>query len=626
MTPSPLNSGAVSSSDEPRRHDGSRRGFLLGTGTTMAALAALPTRTLAQLATPPKTVYWSFPAAETGFDPAQVSDLYSNTVLQHIFEPPLQFDFLARPVQLRLRTAAEMPTMSDDYRVFTVKLRPGIYFQDDPAFNGKQREMVAADCVYQFKRLFDPRYKSPHFSAMQQAQPLGLQDLRKQAQETGRFDYDRPVEGIRVLDRYVFEVRLADPDPRFVQNFAIANYFGAVAREVVEAVSEADLMARPVGTGPFRLGQWKRASKIVLERSSTFREERYAAAPPPNDVHATEVARQFAGQRLPLVDRVEISIINETQPQWLAFLNGDLDIGSPGELLDTAAPNGNVAPALVKRGIKLDRLINPDVIVTYFNMDDPLVGGYTPERVALRRAIGLAYDLKREIRDLRRGQLIPAQSPVPPGVFGYDPGFVSEMSAFDRARANALLDSFGYLDANGDGWREQPDGKPLVLEFSTGPDQFSRASNELWKKSLDPIGIQVNFRIGPFPEHAKAARAGKLMMWALGWSAGLPDAETFIDLCYGPSVGAANYARFRHEQFDRHFRIQMSLPDSPERLVQVNELKRLMVAYMPYKFHGHRILNAFMHPWLVGYRRHPFARDPFKWINIDVDRRARDIG
>jgi ABC-type transport system substrate-binding protein len=609
-----------------RVRERTRREFVLGSAATTAALAALPTRTLAQLTRKPKTIYTSFPAAETGFDPAQVSDLYSNGVIRNIFEAPLQYDYLARPAQLMLCTAAEMPRSSDGDRTFTVRLRPGIYFQDDPAFKGQRREMVAADCVYQFKRVFDPRFKSPHYAVLSNAKPLGMEALRTEAQKTGRFDYDRPVDGIRVLDRYVFEVRLAEPDPRFIYNFTIANYFGAVAREVVESVNETELQGRPVGTGPFRLADWRRASRIVLERNPTYREELYSTTPAADDVRGIEAAQQLAGKRVPLIDRVEISIINETQPQWLAFLNSDLDIGTPGELLDTAAPNGQIAPALAKRGIWLDRAVLPDIIISYFNMQDPLVGGYTPEKVALRRAIGLSYDLKREIRDLRRGQMVPAQSAVPPGVWGFDPTFVSDMGVFDPIRANTLLDTYGYLDRDGDGWREQPDGKPLLLQFTTQADAFSRASNELWQKSLTRIGLRVRFDIGQWPENAKAARVGKLMMWALGWSAGQPDASTFYDLGFSPNIGAANYARLQLPAYDELYRRQNELPNGPERLAVMREMNRLMVAYMPYKFHGHRIGNGFIHPWVIGYRRHPFYRDWFKWIDIDAARRARDIG
>ncbi len=145
----------------------------------------------------PKTFRWAFVAAETGFDPAQISDLYSNYVVANIFEAPLQYDYLARPATIKPRTAAAMPEISPDFRTITVRIRPGIYFQDDPAFNGKPRELVAADYVYQLKRVADPRWKSPLWSTVQPAKVLGLEALRKQATAGGKFDYNSDVEGIR---------------------------------------------------------------------------------------------------------------------------------------------------------------------------------------------------------------------------------------------------------------------------------------------------------------------------------------------------------------------------------------------------------------------------------------------
>ncbi|HXF47306.1 MAG TPA: ABC transporter substrate-binding protein, partial [Burkholderiaceae bacterium] len=358
-----------------------RRTFLAGSGAALAAPAlARPARAQA----PKKTLRWSFPAAETGFDPAQVSDLYSNYVISNIIDAPLQYDFLARPVVLRTKTAAALPEASENYRVYTVRIRPGIYFADDPAFKGKRRELTAADHVYQFKRVFDPRWKSPLYSYIAKTKPLGLDALRKEAQASGRFDYDREVEGARVLDRYTFQIRLAEPDPRFAYNFTDARLFGAVAREVVETYGN-DIMAHPVGTGPYRLEQWRRASFIALEKNPGYRDEFYDAAPPADDARSQAIAAQMKGKKLPLIDRVEITIIEDTQPQWLSFLNGSLDLGSPGEFLNLAAPGGQLAGDLARRGVVLDRLINPDIIVTYFNMEDPVVGGYTPEKVALRR-------------------------------------------------------------------------------------------------------------------------------------------------------------------------------------------------------------------------------------------------
>jgi ABC-type transport system substrate-binding protein len=601
-----------------------RRALLQAAGALAAPVAG---SALADSRSTPsaKVIRWSFPAAETGFDPAQVSDLYSNTVIPHIIEAPLEYDFLANPVKLRPRTAAAMPEVSADARVFTVRLRPGIYFQDDPLFKGQRREMVAADCVYQFKRCFDPRWKSPHYPALVKSKPLGLDDLRKRALASGKFDYDADVPGARVIDRYTFQVALAEPNPRFILNFQFANYFGAVAREVVESLSEAEVMARPVGTGPFRLAQWRRASFIVLERNPTFRDERYDASPAADDAEGKEILAKLRGRKLPLVDRVEISIINETQPQWLAFLNGQLDLGAPGELLNTAAPSGKLSPGLTKKGIRLQRTISPDLTYSYFNMKDPLVGGYEQHKVALRRAVSMAYLLDIERVEVRRGQFVPAQSVIPPGVYGFDSDFVTRQVFGEPAKASALLDLYGYRDIDGDGWRETPDGKPLLIEYATQPDQFSRSLNEIWRKSMKAIGIRMDFRIAPFPENLKSARAGKLMMWGAGWNAATPDGEYFFDIVYGPNAGGANTSRFDHPEFNRLFQQQKGLPDGTERLALMTQMKRILASYQPLSLGGHRILNTFVHPWVIGYRRHPFGRDAFKWVDVDVEQRARAL-
>ncbi len=601
-----------------------RRHFIRSVAAGSAAVAVPAAR--AQNETGRKVLRWYFPAAETGFDPAQVSDLYSNTVIPHIIEAPLEFDFLANPAKLKPRTAAAMPEVSADARVFTVRLRPGIYFQDDPLFKGKRREMVAADCVYQFKRCFDPKWKSPHYPALAKSRPLGMEELRKQAQATGKFDYDAEPPGARVLDRYTFQITLAEPNPRFILNFQFANYFGAVAREVVEALPDAEVMARPVGTGPFRLAQWRRASFIVLERNPTFRDEFYDATPAADDAEGQEILKKLKGKKLPLIDRLEISVINETQPAWLAFLNRQLDIGTPNDLLNTAAPGGNLSPALARKGIQLQRVISPDILYSYFNMNDPLVGGYEPHKVALRRAVSLAYLLPIDIREVRRGQMVPAQSIIPPGVYGFDPHFVARSSIGDAGLANALLDLYGYMDSNGDGWRETPEGKPLVLEYATQPDQLSRSLNEIWRKSMNAIGVRIEFKIAPFPENLKNARAGKLMMWGAGWNAATSDGEYFFDIVYGPNAGGANACRFNHPEFNRLFQQQKALPDGPERLAIMSEMKKILAVYQPLSINGHRIINTFVHPWVIGYRRHPFGRDAFKWVDLDVEQRNRALG
>ena len=231
-----------------------------------------------------------------------------------------------------------MPDISADFRTIKVSIRPGIYFQDDPAFKGKRRELVAADYVYQLKRVADPRWKSPLWTAIESSKIVGLAEARKRAQASGKFDYDAEIEGIRVLDRYTFQIKLAEPGPRFYENLTDTRVFGAVAREVVETYPDEIMGNRSV---PARFAS---RSGCARRRSSssaipTFRDEFYDAAPATDDVEGQASLARLKGRRLPLVDRVELSIIEENQPRWLSFLNGQQDtINIPAEFIDIAAP------------------------------------------------------------------------------------------------------------------------------------------------------------------------------------------------------------------------------------------------------------------------------------------------
>jgi ABC-type transport system substrate-binding protein len=285
-------------------------------------------------------------------------------------------------------------------------------------------------------------------------------------------------------------------------------------------------------------------------------------------------------------------------------------------------PNNKLAPHLRKQGIQMIRYPRADVAMTYFAMEHPLVGGYTPDKVALRRAIALANDIDDEIRLVRRRQAIPAQGVISPSVFGYDAALRTDMSEFNRARAKALLDLYGYVDRNGDGWREQPDGQPLVLQQATQTDQFSRQLVEHWQKNINAIGVRIEFNTAKWPENLKASRAGKLMMWQVGWSATDPDGDTFLAIGYGPNKGQSNHSRFDLPAFNALYEAQRVMPDGPERLKVMQQANRLLVAYMPMKIQAHRVWTDLAQPWMVGYHRNVFVREFWKYVDVDPARRA----
>ena len=567
-----------------------------------------------------------FVAAETGFDPARVSDLYSRTVAAHIFEAPYRYDPLAMPVKVRPQTAMAMPEISDDFRVWTIRLQRGIFFADDPAFRGRPRELVAQDYVYALKRFADPATLSPGFSSLDEEGIEGLDAVRAAAlRDKTPFDYDAPVEGLRALDRYTLRIRLRAPRPRFLANLCDSSLYGAIAREVVEFHGE-NIMAHPVGTGPYRLKQWRRSSRIVLERNPGYREVLYDGEPNADDLQGQAWLARFKGRRLPFNDGVEISVLEEGQSRWLSFLNGQIDyVRVPSEFGNYAMPNGRLAPNLAKRGIGARVYVNPDFTMSWFNMEDPVVGGYTPEKVALRRAIGLAYNIGREIRIARRGQAIPAQAAMPPGTFGYDPHYRSDMSSFDPARAKALLDTYGYLDRDGDGWREQPDGSPLTLHMATQPSQIERQFDENWQKSLQAVGLRIGFDTAQWPENLKSARAGRLQMWRLGSTATSPDAQPALEYMYGPSIGSSNLARFRLPAFDAIYRRMLLLPDGPERAALFIDASNLVLAYMPYHIHVHRVYTDLSQLWITGWRQGLFRNEQWQFVEIDTALRERTL-
>lgn len=610
---------------------------LLATLAAALLATALPLASLAQpaasattssappaAAAPQKVLRYAFRVAETTLDPAQASDIYSRTLTSHIFEALYTYDHLARPSKFKPLTAEALPEATDNYRTWTMKVRPGIHFADDPAFGGKKRELVAEDYVYAIKRFADPANKSPVWSYIDGFHFLGLAEQRDKALKGKRpFDYDARVEGLRALDRYTVQIRLAEPRPRFIEFLAASDLFGAVAREVVEHYGEK-IVEHPVGTGPFQLAQWRRASFIALERNPGYRERFYDAEPAADDKEGQALLARFKGRRLPMIDRVEVSIVEENQPRWLAFLNGQHNLIEqvPADYVSQGMPNGKVAPNLAKQGVQGWRQVRADLTATLFNMDDPVVGGYTPEKVALRRALSLGLDVEREIRLVHKGQAFPAQAPIAPHTTSYDPRFKSEMSDYDPARAKALLDLYGYTDRDGDGWREQPDGSPLKLQWSIESDNRGRQMSEQYHHSLKALGIQVQFKPGKWPELLKAARAGNYQVWHVGGMSASPDSQGALQRYDGTQIGGQNLARFKRPEFDALYKKLSELPDGPEREAVFNEAKRIAVAWMPYRIRWHSYITDMAHRDVIGYRRPLFWQDWWQYVDVEPTARA----
>jgi ABC-type transport system substrate-binding protein len=586
---------------------------------TLLALAWFAAPAIA--ADPSKTLRAVLTGAEMSFDPQFSADAGSDGIIDHIFESMLDYDYLARPVKLVPRTLEAMPLVEDDGATYVFRLKQGIFFTPDPAFKGKPRELTADDQVYALKRLLDPAVKSPWLWLIE-GKVIGADEHRAKALKAGKFDYDAPIPGLQIVDRYTLRIRLKQPDLRFLYVFAVPNT-AAVAREVVETYG-ADFGAHPVGTGPYRLGEYRRSAKIELVANPGFRDTTYV---PAGNVPAASapIAAALKGRRLPLVGRIQITVIEEGQAVWLAFANRELDVLEriPAAFVEEVLANGALRSELAAKGIRHEVLLRPNTRWTYFNMEDAVVGGYTPEKVALRRAIGMGYDVSEFIRVILKGRAVPANGPIPPDVAGYDAKLSTAAQLYDPAAARALLDRFGYKDRDGDGYRETPDGKPLVLERWSAPTSLARQEDEQLKKNMDAIGLRIVFKHDRIQEMRKMARQGKIPIRTDGWNADYPDAENFMQLLYGPNVGQENHARFSLPEYDKLYDAARKLPDSPERTKLFDRMTELVLAYAPWRLMEHRIEDHLLQPWVLNYRAHPVRSAIWRYLDIDPTQRSK---
>lgn len=578
----------------------------------VALVASLPV----VAADPAKVLRVAFPIAETGFDPAASSDIYSDAVQRAIFEPLYGFDYVARPYQRVPRTAAALPEITDNGRVWTIRVKPGIRFADDPAFKGKPRELVAADFVYAWKRLLDPKIRSP-FSWYLSGKVVGADAVVDAAKRTNRFDYDAPIPGLRATDKYTIRLELKEPD-YILMGYLCSSPMAAVAREVVDAYADASgwVMANPVGTGPYQLKSWRRGALIALEANPLYRDETFPASRDP-------ALASMQGKRIPQIGRIEIAIMEESNPRLLAFDTNALDyVNLPTELTDRVLDaSSHAQPAYAERGVRVERLVQPSLRYTYFNMDDPVVGGVAKDHIALRRAIIMAFNTPELARVVYQGQAIPATQPIPPGVPGHDDK-LDVSTPFDPKGAAALLDTFGYVDRNGDGWRDLPDGKPLTLVMASPTSGRDREFDEIWQRSMKAVGLRIEFLKQKWPDLLKMGKAGQLQMWSLGWLNAYAEGDAFMQLLFGDNIGQTNYSRFRNAEFDTLYRKSRTLPDGAERNRVYRRMAEIIGAYNPWAFGVYSIETTLVQPWVRGYMKHAYWEHAWAYLDIDEKQRA----
>ncbi|GGY20910.1 ABC transporter substrate-binding protein [Paludibacterium paludis] len=564
-----------------------------------------------------KVLHDSFIAPETGFDPAKVSDVYSSSVNENLFDPLLTYDYLARPAKLIPNTVTAMPDISADGKTVTMRIKPGIYFAPDPAFKGKKRELTAADYVYSFKRVADPLVGSPS-SYLVRGKFVGLDELVAKA-KGGRLDYDTPIEGLKALDRYTLQMKLVEPTPGLKYMLAMP-HLSAVAREVIEAYG-TNTNAHPVGTGPYMLAQWKPGTHISLVANPNFRKVVFNYTDNTTPV-AHRVASEMNGKLMPQIGRIEISVIQEEQPRWLAFRSGQLDLVTVPQpavrralILDPKNPwRVALKPELKNKGVQFSRYLESEVTFYPFNMKHPVIGGLSKERIALRRAIAMSFNTRETISDIRRNQAVQVQSLIPANVAGHNPG-MRVRHPYDPALANALLDRVGYR-IGADGYRTQPDGKPLVIDFVTGPTAIDKQWNEYWQKAFDLIKIRVNFRVMQWNEQQKVIRECSYGMAGGAWLADYPDGDNFVMLLYGKNVGDSNYACYQSPRYDKLYEASQRLPDGPERDKLFDQMDLVASGETPWVYGDTRFKNYLSQRWVRGFVPHPVFNVAWRFIDI----------
>ena len=504
-----------------------------------------------------------------------------------------------------------LPEITDGGRTWTIRVKPGILFADDPVFKGRPRELVAADYVYSIKRRLDPNLKQGGEPALTDLL-VGARPVVDAARKAGKFDYDAKIDGLEAVDRHTLRLKLAAVDYTVLERLATLGTY-AVAREAVEAAGD-DVTSKPVGHRPVppgrveaRLAGGAGGESRVPDDQLSRQQRPGAPADGEGDagpqaagaVADRDLRRRGAAAGAAVVRPGRARLRRASAARCSA---GCSTTASSGRSSRGAASSTTATPV-------------PALIYTYLNQDDPVVGGNTPERIALRRAIAMGFNSDEFIKVFYAGQGVPANQILPPGTSGHDPKLPAK-GFYDAAGARALLDRFGYKDRDGDGFRETPDGKPLVLVQNSLPDSESREADTLWLKNMAAIGLKMTVNSQPFNELLKRSTAGQLMMFNLGFRASEPSGYSSLTTLWGKAPPDTNRARFRNADYDRAFEAFLRTPDGPERIALARRMSEVVSAYVPIVLQVFPVGNAFTQPWLLGYNPSPFG---FTWKYMDID-------
>ncbi|KPK62473.1 MAG: hypothetical protein AMK73_06035 [Planctomycetes bacterium SM23_32] len=564
-----------------------------------------------------KVLYAALGEDPHGLDPVQAGDTLSGGIVAQIYDSLYEYHYLKRPYELKPCLAASMPQVSDDGLTYTIPVKQGVRFQDDPCFaGGTGREVTAEDFVYSIKRLMDMG-NEPRGSWLLKGKVVGLDAWYDESVERAaagrKMDYGRPIEGLNALDRYTLQFKLTEPFQQLKYALEMS-YTAAVPREAVEYYGE-DFVNHPVGTGPFRLKEWRKRWKLILERNPTYRDDRYPSEGEPGDAEAGLF--EAAGMRLPIVDEVHNTIIGEAQPAWILFKQGYLEGSgiSKDHFEEAITPEKELTQEFMRKGVSLTKF--PEMVVYYvaFNMEDPVVGA----NKALRQAMSLAYDTEWRIEHFANGRAISAQGPIPPGMFGYAPDLRNPYKQYDVERARQRLAEAGYPGGVG------PDGKRLEITYDIGSaEPAARQSALAFARDMGEIGIQVKVVTNTWAEFLKKTIDRRLQVFSVGWILDYPDPENFLQLLYGPNKAPGpNRSNYDNPEFNRLFEQMKAMEDGPERLAIIKRMVDIVVEDAPWIPSIHTVSYILRHRWVGNAKAHAMTGGYLKYRDVDVELRQR---
>jgi len=543
------------------------------------------------------------PAEIKGYDPIQADDLYSGREISKIYEGLLQYHWLKMPYELVPNLAESMPEISKDGITYTFKIRKGVKFQDDAAFpGGKGRELTAQDFVYSIKRLADSKNQATGWWVLD-GKLAGLNEWREKNGKLPASNYDEEVEGIKALDNYTLQFKLAKKFPQFMYSLAMPFTY-VVAKEVVAKYGK-EFINHPVGTGPYVLPIFDQGKKITYTKNPTFREKLYPSDASPELKHLLG----DAGKKLPLVDKVVVHVMKETQPAWLKLNKGEIDYYSvPKDNFASAIKDNKLTPDLAKKGFVLEIAPALDVTYTAFNFENKLF-----HNKKLRQAMYLAFDEKKSNELFFNNTAFPAQSIIPPGIAGNIKDYVNPFKGLKLEEAKKMLAEAGY-----------PEGKGLPeLKYDIPDSTVSRQSGEFFQQQMAQIGVKIKIVTSPWPEFQAKVKKKAVEIYGLAWGADYPDAENFLQLFYGPNKSpGANGSNYDNPEFNKQFEDAVIMLDSPERTAKYEKLNKYLAEEVVAMFGVHRQSYILEHGWLKNYHPTDLHHDAVQYLNIDTAKKA----